>query len=75
MMEATTVDNEQRAREIRARRAAERQGYKLVKGRTRDPRARKFGKWWIDDPSDPGLTIEPDGMTFEQVEAWLRGER
>lgn len=37
------MDDEQKVRERRIRRMAERQGYKLVKSRRRDPRATDYG--------------------------------
>jgi hypothetical protein len=65
----------EKVRENRLRRAAERQGYRLVKSRRRDPMALDFGRWFLDELDDPSMTIEPDGLTLDQVEAWLRGER
>lgn len=55
-------------REVRARRAAERQGIALSKSRRRDPRALDFGLWTLDDPRrQRHLT----GLTLDQVEHYL----
>lgn len=37
------MENEEKVRENRLRRMAERQGYKLEKSRRRDPRAKDYG--------------------------------
>ena len=37
------------ARSLRLRRMAKRQGLKLEKSRTRDPRALDYGKYWLRD--------------------------
>lgn len=38
-----------KVRENRSRRAADRQGFRLVKSRTRDPQAVLYGKYWLID--------------------------
>jgi hypothetical protein len=40
----------EKVRENRLRRMAQRQGLELRKSRTRDPRARDYGKYWLVDP-------------------------
>ena len=69
-----------KARENRLRRMADRQGYRLVKSRSRDPRARDFGLYGLVDPRTGG-TVNPllvdrwrCSWSLEQVEAWLSGE-
>jgi hypothetical protein len=47
--EDPAMDQAEKVRENRLRRAAERQGLKLHKSRTRDPRAISFDRWWIGD--------------------------
>ena len=75
-----------KVRENRVRRAAIRQGYRLVKSRRRDPRAIDYGAYWIVQPKPyaalavlegtptaglPTMSGSESGMTLEQVEDWL----
>jgi hypothetical protein len=57
------------------RRAAQRQGYKLVKSRRRDPRAADFGSYWLID-HDTGGAVEGGewGTDLAVVAAWLWGD-
>ena len=59
------------ARDIRARRAAQRQGLTLSKTRTRDPRALTYGKWTLTNDTTgepvPGAHLVP----FDVVEKKL----
>ena len=76
-----TVAEDGKARENRTRRAAQRQGYRLVKNPRRDPRAIGFGAFRITDPQD-GAVIASFGWDerpgpadrLAQAEAWLQGE-
>lgn len=61
-----------RAREVRARRMAERQGVALRKSRRRDPYALDYGAWWVVDPVGAALVAGGQwGMPLEDIEAWL----
>jgi hypothetical protein len=46
----STDDKAHTAREMRARRAAKRQGLELSKSRTRDPRATDYGTYMLVNP-------------------------
>lgn len=66
---------EGKVREARLRRAARRQGLKLVRSRRRDPRATGFGRYALVDP-DTGRAVagkldSPASMTLDDVDAWL----
>jgi hypothetical protein len=64
---------EQATREARIRRAAQRQGLRLVKNRRRDHRALDYGTWTVylgDVALDEGLT----GASLDEVERFLTGE-
>lgn len=66
------VDREIKARENRARRAAERQGYKLVKSARRDPRVNDYGRWWLVDVETTALVVgDRWGALLSEVEEWL----
>lgn len=60
-----------KVRENRLRRAAERQGLRLVKSRRRDPRALDYGRWEILNGDGRPVT---DGLTLDDVEAYLHGD-
>ena len=69
---------QERSREARLRRMAERQGYRLVKSRRRDPRALGYGNFMIVDPSTNTVVAGAAGtgrpnMDIDAVEAWLTG--
>ena len=63
------MDNKERVRENRLRRAAQRQGLQLVKSRRRDPRAFDFGTYQLLD----GTTVVASGRGLDAVEEWLLG--
>jgi hypothetical protein len=67
------MDNDKatKAQENRLRRMAGRQGYTLTKSRSRDPRARDFGVYWLDDNDDNTRASLASGITLEEVETWL----
>lgn len=75
------MDEDGKARENRARRAAHRQGYRLVKHPRRDPMAIGFGAFRIAD-QDSGAVVASFGWDerpnsadrLAQAEAWLQGE-
>ncbi len=71
-MATTTAD---KIREKRLRNAAKRQGYDIVKSRTRDPRALDYGGYMIVDPYDN--TVEAGSgfsLSIDDVEKWLTSD-
>ncbi len=71
------MDTSEKVRENRLRRMADRQGYRLVKSRSRDPRAVDFGLYALLD-SRTGGAVNPaiaDRWTcswkLSDVEDWL----
>ena len=65
-----------RTREARLRRAAERQGYRLVKSGRRDPRAIDYGRWMVTDPQTNTVVAGTEhtgrpNMSLDDVEDWL----
>lgn len=67
----------EKARETRLRRMADRQGFKLVKSRLRDPKATGYGRYVLINiirnaavPDGLGPTGQPN-MTLDEVEEWL----
>lgn len=77
IMKGNDVDQAEKIRENRLRRMAQRQGYTLSKSKRRDPRAYDYGVYWIVDESSGGVVAGDStvGMTLDDVEAWLTGER
>ncbi len=72
--------DDSKARENRARRAAQRQGYRLVKNPRRDRRAIGFGGYRITDPQTGAVIMsfgwdERPGPAdrLAEAEAWLQG--
>ena len=63
------MDRKLKSRQQKVRRAAARQGFSLVKSRTRDPLSRSFDLWIVTF-ADSGqvLPYMEDGLTLEQVE-------
>lgn len=71
------MDQETKVRENRLRRAADRQGLRLVKSRSRDPNAMDFGLYALLDHQNGGA-INPSlanrwtcSWTIEEVERYL----
>jgi len=62
-----------KVRENRLRRAAGRQGLRLIKSRRRDSRAVDYGRYWISGENRALLTSEY-GVTLDEVEEFLSGE-
>jgi hypothetical protein len=72
-----TTARAQATREARLRRAAQRQGCKLVKSRRRDPRALDYGAWTIF-VGPPDGDVWKDALEYrslDDVERYLGGER
>jgi hypothetical protein len=72
------MGTEGKARENRARRAAERQGLRLVKGRRRDPNALGYGTVGLVDAKTgeqvAASTSDGYGMSLEVIERVLNME-
>lgn len=65
-------ENNEKVRENKLRRMAQRQGYQLMKSRRRDPRAVDYGRWLIVDPTRNAIVAgEPGYWTLDDVEGWL----
>lgn len=68
----------EKVRENKMRRAAERQGLRLVKARRRDPRAIDYGGFMIVDASNntvvAGELNSPRAMSLDEVGRYLDGE-
>lgn len=62
--------NDEKVRENRLRRMAQRQGLRLEKSRRRDPRALDFGGYWLVDGPAP----EPGGGNWRSRGMVLGGE-
>jgi len=76
MRNASDARNE-KARESRLRGTARRQGYALVKSRTRREDAFEFGRFFIIDADRNSVVAGTYPVTFsmdlDDVEAWLSG--
>lgn len=71
---------EDKARENRLRRMADRRGYKLTKSRSRDPKALDYGLYAVVDHRTGGA-VNPAiagrwscSWTLDEVEQWLTAE-
>jgi hypothetical protein len=67
-------------RENRLRRMAERQGLRLVKSRRRDPRAVDYGGYMLVDLQTSGIVVGTGDLgrphwSLDDVEDYLTGER
>jgi hypothetical protein len=74
------TEQDEKVRENRLRRMAERQGLKLSKSPRRDPHAIDYGCWMIVDRDANTVVAGTAGtgrpnMDLDQIEAYLRGER
>ena len=69
------MEQEEKIRENRLRRAATRQGLIIRKNRRRDPRALDYGQWLIVDPTGNVIIPGGDKLTLDAVESYLLGER
>ncbi|WP_329412753.1 hypothetical protein OG563_09500 [Nocardia vinacea] len=68
------MDQTAKVRENRLRRAASRQGLRLVKSRRRDPRATDFERFWLYDHRDRIVYGGKPGTTLDAIEARLQGD-
>ncbi len=65
-------DRASKARESRLRRQARRQGLRLVKSRSRDPRAFDYGRYRLIDPERNFLIAgHPLALSLDEVETEL----
>jgi hypothetical protein len=66
------MDADDKIRENRIRRMAERQGLTIRKSRRRDPRAVDYGKYWVFEAATDVLVAggQP-GLNLDGVEDWL----
>jgi len=65
-----------KAREVRVRRAAKRQGLELTRSRRRDPQALDFGRYkLVDDETHEVVFGDRWGVALDDVEAFLSTER
>jgi len=75
-----TMSDEEKIRENRLRRMAERQGLKLEKSRRRDPRAWDFGTYQLVDPYTNTIvahnfaTGRGYGLSLDEIEEYLAPE-
>ena len=70
----------EKTQEVRVRRRAERQGLRLEKSRTRDPRALDYGTYRLVDAHTESIVLgsylrRGYGATLDQCERYLLGER
>jgi hypothetical protein len=70
------VEGDEKVRENRLRRMAQRQGFALVKSRRRDPRAIDYGAYMLVDPEINGVVAGTAGtgrpnFSLDDVEAFL----
>ena len=69
---------QQKVRENRLRRAAERQGLRLEKSRRRDPRATDYGTYMLIDQETGGVAAyglqSGYGLTLDDIEQQLLGD-
>jgi hypothetical protein len=66
------TDGEFKIFENKLRRAADRQGYRLVKSRRRDPRAADFGGYWLIDHDNGGAVVGDQwGTDLGTIAEWL----
>lgn len=76
------MSDEDKIRENRLRRAAQRQGLIVTKSRRRDPRASDYGVYYVSQVTAPGgdwrsrflLTAET-GISLDEVEGFLTSDR
>ena len=74
----SSMSDEEKIRENRLRRAAQRQGLMLAKSRRRDPRATDYGTYMLVDASTNAVVAyglqSGYGMSLDEVEVQLKGE-
>lgn len=68
------MNQDEKVRENRLRRMADRQGLALHKSRRRDRRALDYGVFWLIEVRRNQHVGNPRGMSLDEVEAYLTGE-
>jgi Cdc6-like AAA superfamily ATPase len=73
------VEQDEKVRENRLRRMAERQGLRLEKSRRRDPRAIDYGMYTLVDPNSNAIVAGAEGtgrpnFSLDDVEAFLTSD-
>jgi len=72
------ADNSEKVLENRVRRMADRQGYRLLKSRRRDPRAYDFGGYMIVDVQTGGAVYGsnpmPYSLSLQDALEWLEDD-
>ena len=76
----SSMEQEEKIRENRLRRMAERQQLKLVKSRRRDSRAWDYGTYDLIDPNTntqaiPSVAQQGYGHSPDDIERWLTSDR
>jgi len=66
------TSTEEKTRETRLRRMAERQGLTIRKSRRRDPRAIDYGRWWVVHSNTDRRLVELTDI--DSLERYLMGE-
>jgi hypothetical protein len=69
------MSSDEKVRENRLRRMADRQGLKLTRSRRRDPRAIDYGLYWLTDIRTNTLISSEAGLDIDAVERLLTGDR
>ena len=64
---------DEKVRENRLRRMADRQGLRLQKSRRRDPRAIDYGRYWLTDPYNSNALVAGGdwGATLDEIAEYL----
>ena len=69
------TQTQDKVRENRLRRVAERQRLRIVKSRRRDSRAVDYGRFWVYKPGDELILGGDTGVSLGELEAFLDGAR
>jgi hypothetical protein len=72
------MDQDEKVRENRLRRMAERQGLALHKSRRRDPRALDYGRWTLVNAATGSVVLGGElakSTDLDSIEDYLTGER
>lgn len=70
------MSDEEKIRENRLRRAAERQALRLVKSRRRDTRAADYGRYWLVEPNTNAIESGGQfGLSLDDVEEYLTTDK
>lgn len=67
----SSMSPDEKVKENRLRRTADRRGFRLTRSRRRDPRAVDFGRYWLTDKRTSALVTPDAGLTLDEVEEYL----